>query len=118
MNVIQLPDCPIKLREAAEKRLSEQSWPWELLSVTVHESTPYLDKSQVIYVYEVLLCRANTFYILDFTDDGTYHRLSENMFTLGTLKRILETAPAWMGLGGPVSTNPSYKPVVNLARKQ
>lgn len=113
MKKINLPDCPAELREAAEKLLSEQPWPWELLSVTVHESTPYLDKSQFVCVYEVLLYRANTFYILDFSDNGAYHRLSENMFTLGTLKRILETAPAWMDLGGPVSTNPGYRQVLS-----
>ncbi len=99
MKGILLQDCPDDLRKAAEKRMSEQPWPWELLSVTVHELTPHIDKTETLTNYEVVLCKSNTFFILSRMDDGKlFHSLSESMFTLGTLKRILETAPAWMGL--------------------
>lgn len=107
MKEIELRDCPADLREATEMRLCEQPWPWELLSVTVHESTPYIDKMQILVSYEVILCKSNTFFVLSCTEDGLFPRLSESIFTMGTVDRIIKTAPAWMGLGRPVSVNPN-----------
>lgn len=102
MKEIELRDCPAGLREAAEKYLGEQPYAWELLSVTVHKSTPYIDKTQILVSHEIILCKGNTFLILHSTDGCGLH---ESIFTMGTIGRILDKAPAWMGLGrsGPVN---------------
>lgn len=95
---ISLQDCPADLRGATEKRMAEQHEPWELLSVTVHNSTPYIDKSKTLTCHQAILCKDNTFLVLDAMGEGIFYSLSESMFTLGTLIRVVKTAPEWMGL--------------------
>lgn len=103
MKEIELRDCSASLREAAEKYLSEQPYAWELLSATVHKSTPYIDKTQILVSHEVILYKGNTFLILHSTDG---RGLRESIFTIGTIDRIRDKAPAWMGLGRSVPVNP------------
>lgn len=43
---IPLHDSPHALQEAVEKEPTKQLWPWELLTMTLNESTPYIDETQ------------------------------------------------------------------------
>lgn len=96
---ISLQECPAELREAVEKELENQDWPWELLSVTLHEETPFYDKTVILRTHQAILCKANTFMVLDYMEDGTWGSgLTKGVFTLGTLKRLMAAAPEWMGL--------------------
>ena len=105
MKAIELRECPEEMRAAAEKLLAEMPEPWELRSVIVNESTPYIDKSKRLLNYEAILCKCNTFIVLSYLDDGTFSSLHKSMFTIGTVERLLETAPAWMHFKGTISAD-------------
>ena len=95
---ISLQDCPTQLRDAVEKELSAQTWPWELLSVIVEEDTPFLDKTEIICTHQAILCKGNTFMVLEYIDYNALRTLTRSFFTVGTLQRVIELSPEWMGL--------------------
>lgn len=97
---LELSQLPEKLQEAV--RSTEQSyknWGCEIISIT----KAAFDRPEALglkkTLYKVILFIWNTFVVLEqTTDDGFDLGVSRAMFTIGTIKEILDRAPERAGL--------------------
>ena len=95
---ISLSDCPNVLQVEVQSRLGEPDS--EILSVTVTESTPYKDKTNISRQYRVIMNRLNLVSVLHCYDDGVLKdKLSVNQLIWGDILEIIRTAPDSSSLG-------------------
>ena len=95
---ISLSDCPDVLQVEVQSRLGEPDS--EILSVTVTESTPYKDKTNISRQYRVIMNRLNLVSVLHCYDDGVLKdKLSVNQLIWGDILEIIQTAPDSSSLG-------------------
>ena len=95
---ISLSDCPDVLQVEVQSRLGEPDS--EILSVTVTESTPYKDKTNISRQYRVIMNRLNLVSVLHCYDDGVLKdKLSVNQLIWGDILEIIRTAPDSSSLG-------------------
>lgn len=93
-----LSDCPDVLQVEVQSRLGEPDS--EILSVTVTESTPYKDKTNISRQYRVIMNRLNLVSVLHCYDDGVLKdKLSVNQLIWGDILEIIRTAPDSSSLG-------------------
>ena len=93
-----LSDCPDVLQVEVQSRLGEPDS--EILSVTVTESTPYKDKTNISRQYRVIMNRLNLVSVLHCYDDGVLKdKLSVNQLIWGDTLEIIRTAPDSSSLG-------------------
>lgn len=100
---IELAQLPALLQEAVNAKVQNLNrfshMPCEIISITKMDfdrpEAPGLKKK----LYRVILLVSNTFVILEqTTNDGIDFGVSQDMLTIGTLKEIMDKAPAWAGL--------------------
>ena len=95
---ITILDCPDVLQAEIQKRLAEPDC--EICSVTVTESTPYKDKTNISRQYRVIMNRLNLVSVLHCYDDGVLKdKLSVNQLIWGDILEIIRTAPDSSSLG-------------------
>lgn len=95
---ISLSDCPGVLQAEVRNRLNEPDS--EVLSVTVTESTPYKDKTNISRQYRVVMNRLNLVSVLHCYDDGVLRdKVSANQLIWGDILEIIRTAPDSSSLG-------------------
>lgn len=95
---ISLSDCPGVLQAEVRNRLNEPDS--EVLSVTVTESTPYKDKTNISRKYRVVMNRLNLVSVLRCYDDGVLRdKVSANQLIWGDILEIIRTAPDSSSLG-------------------
>lgn len=83
-----LSDCPDVLQVEVQSRLGEPDS--EILSVTVTESTPYKDKTNISRQYRVIMNRLNLVSVLHCYDDGVLKdKLSVNQLIWGDRKSVV-----------------------------
>ena len=95
---ISLSDCPDVLQSEVQSRLDEPDS--EILSITVTESTPYKDKTNISRQYRVIMNRLNLVSVLHCYNDGVLKdKLSVNQLIWGDILEIIRTAPDSSSLG-------------------
>lgn len=95
---ISLSDCPDVLQSEVQSRLNKLGS--DILSITVTESTPYKDKTNISRQYRVIMNRLNLVSVLHCYDDGVLKdKLSVNQLIWGDILEIIRTAPDSSSLG-------------------
>ena len=99
---IELQQCPEALRKRVEEKMSKMpsKLECEILSVECREGTPYLDKSIIIHIFEVIILCGNMFTIFTqiIGEALIEEQVSEDSLIFATVINILENAPEWTGL--------------------
>jgi len=100
---IELSRLPDALQEAVrteEEKLNQYSRSkCEIISVTMVELNPPEGLGAQQKIYRVILLQFNCFEILEQTIyDGVDLGVSKSSLTIGTVKELVESAPAWAGL--------------------
>lgn len=95
---IALENCPQELQTAVSHRLQDTPVTWELLSLTMHESTPYIDKMKVLCTHEAILCAGNVFLVLNYMEGFGRGSLTESIVSVMSVEKIIEKSPSWLGL--------------------
>jgi hypothetical protein len=105
---IQLTDCPEILQKAVGGKTTDyEKWfgEYQIISVTLFESTPYKDKSIISNNYRVYIMTANFFSIMGYSESTGEHfnlGVTESSVNIGEVREIMDHAPEWCGFHDPV----------------